>query len=71
MTEPPDFSTAAMAAREAPATSRAAIAAVEKSGGSVKTTYKKTVHMNKKGQPGKRLQRRTAAAEKRGKAKAG
>jgi large subunit ribosomal protein L15 len=45
--------------------SRPAIAAVEKSGGSVKTTFKKTVHMNKKGQPGKRVQRRTAAAEKR------
>jgi len=45
--------------------SRPAIAAVEKSGGSVKTTFKKIVHMNKKGQPGKRVQRRTAAAEKR------
>jgi large subunit ribosomal protein L15 len=45
--------------------SASAIAAVEKAGGSVKTTYKKTVHMNKKGEPGKRSQRRTAAAEKR------
>jgi large subunit ribosomal protein L15 len=45
--------------------SASAIAAVEKAGGSVKTTFKKTVHMNKKGQPGKRAQRRTAAAEKR------
>jgi len=45
--------------------SGAAIAAVEKAGGSVKTTYKKTVHMNKKGEPGKRAQRRSAAADKR------
>jgi large subunit ribosomal protein L15 len=45
--------------------SRAAIEAVEKAGGSVKTTYTKKVRLNKKGQPGKRLQRRQAAAEKR------
>ena len=45
--------------------SASAIAAVEQAGGSVKTTFKKTVHMNKKGQPGKRLQRRKAAADKR------
>ena len=45
--------------------SASAIAAVEKAGGSVKTTFKKTVHMNKKGEPGKRVQRRNAAAEKR------
>jgi len=51
--------------------SASAIAAVEKAGGSVKTTYKKTVHMNKKGEPGKRVQRRTAAAEKRNSAAAG
>jgi large subunit ribosomal protein L15 len=51
--------------------SRSAIAAVEKAGGSVKTTFKKTIHMNKKGQPGKRVQRRKAAADKRDKAKAG
>ena len=51
--------------------SRSAIAAVEKVGGSVKTTFKKVVHMNKKGQPGKRVQRRKAAADKRDKAKAG
>jgi large subunit ribosomal protein L15 len=48
--------------------SASAIEAVEKAGGSVKTSFKKTVHMNKKGQPGKRLQRRNAAAEKRGSA---
>jgi large subunit ribosomal protein L15 len=46
--------------------SASAIAAVEKAGGSVKTLFKKTVHMNKKGQPGKRAQRRSAAAAKRG-----
>jgi large subunit ribosomal protein L15 len=45
--------------------SASAIAAVEQAGGSVTTTFKKTVHMNRKGQPGKRLQRRKAAAEKR------
>jgi len=45
--------------------SRSAIAAVEKAGGSVATSFRKTVHMNKKGQPGKRNQRRSAAAEKR------
>ena len=45
--------------------SSSAIAAVEKAGGSVKTTFVKTVHMNKKGQPGKRVQRRKAAADKR------
>jgi len=48
-----------------------AIAAVEKAGGSVKTTYKKTIHMNKKGEPGKRVQRRNAAAEKRNSAAGG
>jgi len=45
--------------------SRSATAAVEKTGGSVTTTFRKTVHMNKKGQPGKRNQRRSAAAAKR------
>jgi large subunit ribosomal protein L15 len=45
--------------------SQSAIAAVEKLGGSVKTSFKKTVHMNKKGEPGKRVLRRKAAAEKR------
>jgi len=45
--------------------SKSAIEAVEKAGGTVKTTFVKTVHMNKKGQPGKRLQRRKAAADKR------
>ena len=45
--------------------SRSAVAAVEKAGGSVRTTFSKPVHMNKKGQPGKRALRRRAAAEKR------
>jgi len=45
--------------------SKSAIAAVEKAGGSVKTTFVKTVHMDKKGKPGKRVQRRQKAAEKR------
>jgi len=45
--------------------SASAIAAVEKAGGSVKTTFVKTIHMDKKGKPGKRVQRRQKAAEKR------
>jgi large subunit ribosomal protein L15 len=45
--------------------SKSAAAAVEKAGGSVTTTFKKTVHMNKKGEPGKRRRRSIAAAEKR------
>jgi len=45
--------------------SRAAIDAVQKAGGSVKTTFTKPVRLNKKGQPGKRVQRRQAAAAKR------
>lgn len=47
--------------------SRAAIKAIEKAGGSVKTTFTKPVRLNRKGEPGKRLQRRNAAAEKRAK----
>lgn len=46
--------------------SASAIEAVKAAGGSVATTFKKTVHLNKKGEPGKRLQRRQKAAEKRG-----
>ncbi len=45
--------------------SNGAAAAVEKAGGSVTVTYKKTVYANKKGEPGKRQKRRTDAAEKR------
>ena len=44
-----------------------AIEAVKAAGGSVTTTFKKVVHMNKKGAPGKRVQRRQASAEKRAK----
>jgi large subunit ribosomal protein L15 len=45
--------------------SRPAIAAVEKLGGSVKTTYVKKTFTKKDGTPGKRQQRRTKSAEKR------
>jgi len=47
--------------------SASAVEAVKKAGGSVATTFKKKVHMDKKGKPGKRVQRRTLAAEKRAK----
>ena len=45
--------------------SASAVEAVNKAGGSVVTTFKKTVHMNKKGTPGKKAQRRVKSAEKR------
>ncbi|MDR3528161.1 MAG: 50S ribosomal protein L15 [Rhizomicrobium sp.] len=45
--------------------SKAAIEAVEKAGGSVIVTYTKKVTLNKKGEPGKRQQRRIKAAETR------
>jgi large subunit ribosomal protein L15 len=45
--------------------SKSAIEAVEKAGGSVTTTFKKPVYMNKNGEPGKRQKRRAEAAEKR------
>jgi len=45
--------------------SKSAVAAVEKAGGSVTTTFKKPVYMNKKGEPGKKAGRRKASAEKR------
>jgi large subunit ribosomal protein L15 len=45
--------------------SKSAIAAVEKAGGSVSTTFVKKVWKNKKGEPGKRQQRRASSAEKR------
>ena len=51
--------------------SGSAVEAVKKAGGSVTTTFKKVVHMNKKGKPGKRVQRRTNATEKRAKQAAG
>ncbi|MEJ1969510.1 MAG: 50S ribosomal protein L15 [Rhizomicrobium sp.] len=39
--------------------------AVEKAGGTLTATHKKANYMNKKGEPGKRKQRRAKAAEKR------
>jgi large subunit ribosomal protein L15 len=45
--------------------SASAIEAVKKAGGSLSATFEKKVHMDKKGKPGKRLQRRQKAAEKR------
>jgi large subunit ribosomal protein L15 len=50
--------------------SRSAVAAVEKAGGSIAFTFKKPMHKNRKGEPGKRQQRRAKAAEKRAKATA-
>ena len=44
--------------------SAGAKAAIEKAGGSVKTLFEKKVYMNKKGQPGKKGQRRAKSAEK-------
>ena len=51
--------------------SASAVEAVKQAGGSLVTTFRKKVHMNKKGTPGKRMQRRTAAAEKRAKSQPG
>ena len=45
--------------------SASARAAVEKAGGTIRTTFTKKVTTNKKGEPGKRVQRRQKAAEKR------
>jgi large subunit ribosomal protein L15 len=45
--------------------STSARAAVEKAGGTIKTTFTKKVTTNKKGEPGKRVQRRQKSAEKR------
>ena len=39
--------------------------AIEKAGGTLTATFKKRVNMNRKGEPGKRVQRRQKAAEKR------
>jgi large subunit ribosomal protein L15 len=41
------------------------VAQIEKAGGSVVLTFRKPVHMNKKGEPGKKAQRRAKSAEKR------
>ena len=51
--------------------SASAIEAVKKAGGSLATTFKKTIHMNKKGKPGKRRLRQAAAAEKHAKQQPG
>jgi large subunit ribosomal protein L15 len=45
--------------------SSSAIETIQKAGGSIVTTFKKPVYMNKKGQPGKKAQRRAKASEKR------
>jgi large subunit ribosomal protein L15 len=45
--------------------SAAAVDAVAKAGGAVTTTFKKKTYMNRKGEPGKKAQRRTKSAEKR------
>ena len=45
--------------------SASARAAIEKAGGELTTTFKKAVYMNKKGEAGKRRQRRQKSAEKR------
>jgi len=42
-----------------------AVEAVKKAGGTVTTTFKKKIYMNKKGEPGKKAQRRVKSAEKR------
>ncbi|HVZ68132.1 MAG TPA: 50S ribosomal protein L15 [Rhizomicrobium sp.] len=45
--------------------SSGARAAVEKAGGKLTTTFEKKAYMNKKGEPGKRRQRRADSAKKR------
>jgi large subunit ribosomal protein L15 len=45
--------------------SASARAAIEKAGGTLTATFKKRVNMNKKGEAGKRVQRRQKSAEKR------
>jgi len=45
--------------------SSTAVEAVKKAGGSLTITFQKKVHMDRKGKPGKRVQRRTKASEKR------
>ncbi len=45
--------------------SASAVEAVKKVGGTVTTTFKRKVYLNKKGTPGKRQQRRAKSAEKR------
>ncbi len=51
--------------------SKSAAEAVRKAGGSLTATFKKPVHMNRKGEPGKRRTRRVKSAEKRAARNAG
>ncbi len=52
-------------ALEVAGASESAVEAVKKAGGTITLTFKKAVHMNKKGQPGKKAQRRQKSADKR------
>ena len=61
LVQPVDLAGASKGAREA----------VEKAGGSVVTTFTKKAYMNKKGEPGKRRERRVKSAEKRAARNAG
>lgn len=45
--------------------SSGAVEQIERAGGSVSLTFKKPVRMNRKGEPGKKAQRRAKSAEKR------
>jgi large subunit ribosomal protein L15 len=45
--------------------SKSAVEAVQKTGGTVTVIFRKKAYMNKKGEPGKRVQRRIKSAEKR------
>jgi large subunit ribosomal protein L15 len=45
--------------------SASAVEAVAKAGGTVTTTFQKKVYMNRKGEPGKKAQRRAKSADKR------
>ena len=50
---------------EAAGASASAVEQIKNAGGSVCLTFKKPVHNNKKGEPGKKAQRRAKSAEKR------
>jgi large subunit ribosomal protein L15 len=50
---------------EAAGASATAAEQIKNAGGSVSLTFKKPVHNNKKGEPGKKAQRRAKSAEKR------
>jgi large subunit ribosomal protein L15 len=57
----------AKASFEVAGASKSARAAVEKNGGTLTATFKKVQHMNKKGAPGKKVERRKTQAEKKAK----